>query len=165
MISLKKINAAEHLGLARKICRSYVPSGPVEDTPEYSDAVDGLLDAAKSFDETKTPFFSKFAFRCMRNRIISGRKSRRLRRTESLDFEPTWSETGLDFLDLSYFLTESPDDTDADILNRKILTQHYLNGLSWQEIGDGLGISRVAAMQRGQRAIHSIRKRFNIDVE
>jgi hypothetical protein len=58
------------------------------------------------------------------------------------------------------FLGDEPSDTAAFRRNKKVLSLHFLDGHSWEEIGRRMGITRAGARFLGMRAIREIRNKF-----
>jgi RNA polymerase sigma factor (sigma-70 family) len=159
---------SDHLGLAFSFASKYVkPHEEVVDTEQYSEALLGLWDAVLHYDGRSE--FSTFAYRCMTNKVREGFRNRNrfkhkvadvvgqdvLDAVESPPSRPTMSQE-----DIRRLVKPLPGDTFYERRNKKILGQHYLNGLSWAEIARRNKITRSAARQGGLSAMELIRRQY-----
>lgn len=156
---------ADNINLARSAAIPFVRTGErVEDTPEFSDALFGLWDAARGYDpRLHGTRFSTFAYTCCRNRILNGfkKKKRDEERQSSLpedvpEHPEEWDNVSL----LDVFFAPHPEDTDRDRRNKQALYDHYIGGKTWKEIGRGLNVTPTRAHDYGKNAISLIRRRF-----
>lgn len=163
------INIQDHIGLAYTIARRYAPKGiPVRDSDQFSDALLGLVNASTSFNCEKHCKFSTFAYTCIVNQIRHCWRDRNKRinadyieELEETELEKVFYENKEDpQISLEECLEDHVDDTDMDRENKSILRSHYLDGKTWQEIGDENSKTKVWAFQRGRAAIDLIRRRF-----
>ena len=160
----------EHLGIARKAAVPFVGANP-EGSEEYSDALLGLWNAIKSFTDAKGSF-SHYALVCCRNAILDGIKVRnrsdRSELRESFDDIPHEDECiPLNLID--QFLSPLPEDTESDRVDKWILSKHYIDGESWEDIGYELGFPeksrRNRAYQMGKRGIAKIQAQYHNLIE
>ena len=63
---------------------------------------------------------------------------------------------------MSILLKEDDDDSDLDKENKKILIDHYINKISWAEIGRRMNYSKERVRQKGQDAIRRIRIKYKL---
>jgi len=166
------INPADHLGLVRTIAAKYTPRGtPIEDTDEYGEGVMGLLRAVEKYDPAQGPF-STVAWKSIQGAIIqSWRKKKRQKRTgvvvsfeENNNTDPIDSRLDLSNVDqvIASYFEPHPNDTENDLLAKKVLFEHFINEKTWAEIGRDLQVTREWARQLGKQALELIRTRFKI---
>jgi len=167
-----------NLGIVYAICNKYAKNGvPTKDTDQFADGMVGLTKAAQTYDRTVGEF-STWAWNIVKKEIWKGHRDRSSAKRKipavnfhSKDdvnyFEDSNVDSPLDklfdeenSLILKTMFAPHVDDTEVVTTNKKILWDHYHVGISWQEIGDRFGITRCAAMQRGQSAISILRTRF-----
>lgn len=156
------------MGLAAKVSLSYVrPGEPLEDSEAYADALAGLakaFDCIEKYDPTWE--FSTWATTIIKNHVNDGlrRKQKEARipmvRLNGYDLAKE-EEPNLPVHLLKIFLADHQEDTRANKRSKRVLEQHYLQGLTWAEIGRQRKISRERARQLGQIAIELIQKRFS----
>jgi len=150
----KNIRIEDHLGLAAKVALFHVrPGQPLEDSEAYADALAGL---AKAFDciEKYDPAweFSTWATTIIKNYVTDGlrRRQRQARistvRLNGYDFA-TEEEPNLPVHLLELFLADHQEDTRANKRSKRILGQHYLQGLTWAEIGRQRKVTRERAFE------------------
>lgn len=172
------INPEEHLGLVCMVVSKYAPKGvPIEDTEEYADGVLALLTAAERYDYEKYKTeFSTYAVRLIRNALIKKwRKQKRQKRDgvvcslgERAVIDPH-SNSNYSFL-LS-LLDDHPDDTWEDRRNKRVLYDHFINEMTWQEIGDQMAsryggeraVTKACVRLYAESAIKMLRERFQLD--
>jgi RNA polymerase sigma factor (sigma-70 family) len=157
------VNIADHVGLACAVASSFVKNGPVKDSEEFAECMIALMKAVDSYEPSKGRF-SSYARRIMRNRLIDfHRKESRSLEADLLEVDPE-CERQFDFDFLYSLLEDHPDDSDNDRRNKLVLRQHWIDEVTWKELGSRLGVSQEMARQYGEAAIRLIRKRFNLEL-
>lgn len=169
------VDPTEHLRLANHVTQRFVDgSTPVVDTEEYSDAMLGLLSASREYNPEKHKTkFSTFAHDCIRKSIIQGWRNRNCaKRTPKNQFSISDSETDIDIVDsrkhknyhkaIEAICQPHPNDTDKDIRNKKILYDHYINGKTWTEISEEMGVTKTCVQQYGMSAIETLKVRYGV---
>jgi RNA polymerase sigma factor (sigma-70 family) len=156
---------AKNVNLARSVTIPFVRTGErVEDTPEFSDALWGLWDAAKSYDpEIHKTRFSTYASTCCRNRILNGHKKKRRDEVREMSLPedvPDQRESPLPLPLLEVFFAPHPNDSSRDRRNKKVLYDHYIHQKSWKQIAQSMNVTPTRVMQYGRDAIALIRQRF-----
>jgi RNA polymerase sigma factor (sigma-70 family) len=172
------INPEEHLGLVCMIVSKYVPRGvPIEDTEEYADGVLALLTAVEKYNPEKHKTeFSTFAVKCIKTALIQKwRKQRRKKRdgnVTSLGDRSVMAPVDCGNYEFLMSLFEDhPDDTPEDRRNKKVLFDHFINEMTWQDIGDQMvtrygqerPVTKAGVRYYAQAAIDLIRERFGIE--
>jgi RNA polymerase sigma factor (sigma-70 family) len=154
----------ENLGLAYSAALAFVKPKrmAVEDTEEYSYAMEALWKACQNWDEDLDNKFSTYAHVCMKNAILNGLKGRK-NALESLD-ENTIDDKNLndesDVEDLIKFLFEEiPKESEADKRNKQVVFQHYVQNVSWEELGKQFGVTKNRAFQYGKCGILLLRNK------
>ena len=165
------IDPVQHLGLVHHIVARFFRNKskglPIKDTEEYSDGVVGLLIASERYDSSKHDVeFSTYAFKCIKTEILSGlrRRKRGFQEVCSLDETEIVEEYSVHpELTLIDKLCEPHElDSDTDVRNKRILYDHFMNDITWKEIGDQHGFTKAFAQQCGKNAIALIKKQFGI---
>lgn len=155
----------DNLGLAFRVALHFVHDRrSVKDSEEYSDALFGLLAATRSFQRGREKF-STYATECCKNAVKDGLRKRR-RIYEPLEDDIPAKNSRLMPLDLvEIFLKNHPEDTEKDRINREILKRHFINGESWEDIGNEMKLTRSAVFQRASKAIALIKERYKNIIE
>jgi RNA polymerase sigma factor (sigma-70 family) len=156
-MSTTAVRPEDHLDLLRRVARQVAKRYPsfLDIGDLISEGWFGLLRAVRGYDPQRCQDFSRFAARCMRNKMIDA-----LRRDgwtmKSLDpfggpkapgvvqYDPCGGDAAVDefFIDHRHDLTEWLDtlpERDCYILRRR-----YLDGCRVQEIADSLGLTKGA---------------------
>ena len=172
------INPEEHLGLVYMVVSKYAPKGiSIEDTEEYSEGVLALIIAASKYDyEKHKNEFSTFAVRCIQTALIQRWRKQRCQKRDGtlvpLDGQAVEAPVKYDHYDflLSLF-ADHRDDTPEDRRNKRVLFDHFVNEMTWQEIGDQMAsrygqirpVTRACARLYAEAALQLIRTRFKIE--
>ena len=172
----------DHLGLAadfvfrnfgRKQGRILIPKGgkpnsrgtPVEDTEEYSIAVEALWAAIEHYDPDTGFKFSTYARRCIRNAFFALYRKRTVPlelvdpKTIEVTKENCTSERDPEAL-LKPLLADSEDDKEYHKLDKEMMLKHYLEQLTLEEIGRIYGVGKNRVKQRIDRAIATIQHKI-----
>lgn len=170
------IDPTEHLRLVKDCVKKFVFDSDIEDTDEYADGVLALLLACQeySFEKHKTKF-STFAVNCIKNAIVDKWRRQKCQKRNgdviSLETEIA-AAPEIQHCDQYEFLLkcfdDHEDDTSIDRRNKKVLFDHYINGISWKEIGERMTsyghdrpVTRAFAQQCGHAAIRLLRERYS----
>jgi RNA polymerase sigma factor (sigma-70 family) len=158
----------EHLGLVRVIARGFVgrTKHPIEEYDEYSDGLSGLWQAIAGWDFQRP--FRLYARKCIFNSILNGRDTERRHRIryhtvdqDTLDgFPHQLQEADHINVKLDEVLKPPAHETEEQRVNRMILIDYFLNGLSSREIAPKHGISHSWVLKRVEQALNDIRIRF-----
>jgi RNA polymerase sigma factor (sigma-70 family) len=148
----------EHLGLLKACVLKFVRKGDVEDSDLYSVGCLALVEAAKTFDPSKSKFCT-WATRIIRQRIIDEiKRSRRVQEGYSCElasFAEKRKEERVPVHLLSGILADSSEYICKD--DAKMLVGHYMDGRSLSELGREYGYSKEWIRQRMQSAMSKIR--------
>jgi RNA polymerase sigma factor (sigma-70 family) len=157
----------ENLGLARKFVLTHFHlSCPVEDSDEYSLACEGLMRACKTYNEGIGEF-STYAYKCMRNILLSDIK-RRKRRISPEFYDPS----SFDLLTENKNRTLDDEAVSALIdeamqflivsnkMDIEMLQDHYRKGMKLREIADKYSVTKMRVSQRINRAIEKIKTKL-----
>ena len=145
-----KPNLEENLGLAYKAALKFVSRNvEVEDTDEYADALEALWKACESWTPERGKF-STHAHWCMKNAIINGRRDRKRKSIETDPLEDVVDSRSNELppevlIDLLF--TESPDESEVNKRNKRVLFRHYIENISWDELGRQFGVTKNRATQ------------------
>jgi RNA polymerase sporulation-specific sigma factor len=134
---------------------------------------EGLCKAAKGYDETKGVKFSTYAYRCMDNEFYlwfhNNERIKRLANLEAISLSSPVAQkaNSEDIVTLEDVLSiqEEPDnrlfiESILKQLNQKeidYITMYYLEGLTYQQIGDKMGIKYQQAQKIIQNAVDRIK--------
>ncbi len=176
MSTVTAIKPEEHLGLVRMVVLKYVPRGiPLEDTEEYGEGVLALLHAAENYDPEMGEF-TTVAVKYIKMALIQKwRKQSRKKRTANVyslgDRSVIAPENHGNYEFLMSFFDDHPDDTPDDRRNKKVLFDHFVNEMTWQEIGNQMvsrygqerPVTKVCVRLYAQAAIRLLRERFKIE--
>jgi len=169
-----EINLENYLFLARKIAYKFLrkrKSEPVEDSDFYAIACEEMVAAAKKFHLEKGDF-ARFAWRAMRNGILEKlRADARIKRgceikhlsLSDINYQITNKNNSqlVDFDILPNLLQKTEVDTDEDVQDKKILSDHFIKGEKISSIATKLGISRVMVYNRINRIKLKLKTRFS----
>lgn len=154
-----------NVGLLRSIVVKYIDSNQrIEDSEAYSDGCLALIKAHRTYDSNKGAF-STWATRIIKQAIIgSYRKNQKNNLELNDDIDAIQEENCLNVSEkaMSILLKEDDDDSDLDKENKKILIDHYINKISWAEIGRRMNYSKERVRQKGQDAIRRIRVKYKL---
>jgi RNA polymerase sigma factor (sigma-70 family) len=161
--------AAANLGIAHWVAlrMSRNRPGMLEDFQDA--AIDGLINAARGFDESRGYTFGTFASRCAKHEIIGRMKY--WRREMRDPGGPVFSIDHFEGSDPGEFCPPDPprlaDDEpdfegllsgpDLDEREREVLRLRYRDGLTLQGAGDRLGLTREGVRQIQGRALQKLR--------
>lgn len=154
-----------YVGLLKSIVVNYIDKNQkIEDSEAYSDGCLALIKAHKTYDSSKGSF-STWATRIIKQTIIgSYRKNKKNSFELNSDIDQIQEENDLKISQktMSILLEEDEKDSDLDRENKKILIDHYINNLSWAEIGRRMNFSKERIRQKGQNAIEKIRIKYKL---
>lgn len=161
--------AQDNLGLARQISSKYARRQRVEDTEQFSDASLGLIIAEQGYKPDSGCTFATYAHRVMRNQMINGHRQRR-RQLDVVQAEVNELEVPVfDNADpememarelLPVLLDVQQYESPRDQRNVGVLYEHYINGRSWQDIGEEMGLTRCCIMKYGQAGLKTVKARL-----
>lgn len=155
-----------NLNLVRSIVSRYV-KGSLDDSDLYSVGCMGLLNAAMTYDPSKSKF-STWATKVVTSRIISELRKMKVRtsvvlsslddiqKEECLQYHKT-EELPCHLLD--ELTRDDNSDTKSESEGKKLLKQVFIQERSFSEIGRDLGLTREAVRKRAQKAIEQIRQK------
>lgn len=165
------IDISDHIALAISITLPFTKVRPVDGTPEYDWAIDGLLYAQSNYNPSFNTKFSTYATYCIRGYILNGiRKSRNKSCVNPIccDMTDFAHNNGSEWLlpqvklqwsiDISECLNAYPIHTPADAIDKSILIAYYLHSWTLKEIGQKFGMGKERVRQRRERALEVMRK-------
>lgn len=157
------INPEDYIGLACAIALPFVKKGQdVKDSDEFGECMFALARAIERHDGDRGAF-PKFAAAVMRNQLFDFKKKKEIQ-TDSIGEQDVQdnsnSKNHLELL--NSFFQDHSDDSAKDKRDKSVLKRHYLEGITWKELGNELGVSREAARKYGESAAKLIRNRFNV---
>lgn len=149
------IKVEDHLGIVCSLVLKFVRKGAVEDSELYSVGCLALVEAARTFDPSKSKFCT-WAYLIVRQRIIDEvRRAKRLKEDSSFAVpdvpEAPSNSTPVHILDEIVGPSSSDDST-------KMLLGHYLDGKSLSELGREFGFSKEWVRKKIQSAATKIRE-------
>ena len=145
------IKAEDHIGLVVMLATKYRKHHkhlPIYDSEEYADGLLGLARAINGFKPDNGNSFGTYAWHCIRNSIIRGRKERA--RIKEIDLEEIEVEAKhQDYIESNYSLAvmDKPDDDDRLKRMKYIVREYVIMDRSLEDVGGDLGISRERARQ------------------
>jgi RNA polymerase sigma factor (sigma-70 family) len=152
-ISENSVKIEDYMGLLYSCVLKFVKKGPVEDSELYSVGCLALLDAAKTFDSSKSKF-STWATRIIMQRLIDEfHKSSKTKESCSSDLDdlPKKDSETMPLHLLSDLLGAEHDD-------RSMVMGYYLEGKSLSDLGREFGYSKEWIRKKIQSAILKIRR-------
>lgn len=161
LVEARHVKPEDHIKLVFGVAKSYVKKGPIEDSDVFSDGCLGLMKAVDTYQPEKGAF-STWAIPIIKNEIVTAYRDRMKRAklsTISLELDPVAKEE-IPFELVHLLLEPSLEDTEDDQINRKILIDHFFEGLTWAEIGRRIGLTRERVRQRGNEALELLRTRL-----
>ncbi len=165
------IKCEDYLNLVRYVASKFVKNKSyVVDTEEYSDGLEGLMHAIEKYNAEKANSFATFAYSCIRSSIIQGwRKRNRKKRlgefSSDVELENIVSKEskGNIFVIVEKILADFEGETEEQKKYKQVLRDHYIEGFTWEEIGDKLGVSKASAFFYGKQAAKFLREKFKVD--
>lgn len=161
------VKVEDHLGLVRAVAYKFCRKGRLEDSELYSVGCVALVEAARSFDPSRSKFCT-WATRLIRQRVLD--EVRRSCRDKARS-----SDAGVDNLVDGYarslahvvpqMLGSSKGDSKADSAGKAVLRRYYLDEMSLSELGRELGISKEGVRKRLNSAISMVRKKNSLLLE
>jgi len=155
----------EYIYLAKNVARQFVPTGPLEDSDVYSDALMGLVLAKQRMNEDKAGF-TTLACRCIKNQIIDGIRQRNRQNRLNINSEevdvPQQEKNDEQYAALflvDEFLND-PTHPYRDRRNVEIAKKHYVDGMTWTDIGKKIKVSRTMAMNYGRIGLEVIKNKM-----
>jgi len=162
---LDSIVFENNVGLIRKIVANYIDQNQkIEDSEAYSDGCIALIKAHRTYDATKGAF-STWATRMIKQAIIGTyRKNKKndFELNNDIDQIQDVSSLRVSEKTMAVLLKEDEGDSDLEKENKKILIDHYINKISWAEIGRQMNLSKERVRQKGQDAIKRIRIKYKL---
>jgi RNA polymerase sigma factor (sigma-70 family) len=154
----------KNIGLLRAVVSKFSKFPKIEDSDFYSIACLALVQAAASFDPSKSKF-STWATKIMTQKIIEQiRRNKKQNPVHLSSLEPGEQDSCLIDKKESTFpvhllslIAPNNSDTKIEKESKSIISMHYLDGKSWSEIGRSLGMTREGVRQRAIKMIDSIR--------
>jgi RNA polymerase sigma factor (sigma-70 family) len=151
-----------HLNLAKHVAIRFIKSNQnVEDSDEYSIALEALWKATEKWQPDMGCKFSHYACVLMRNALLNKKKSD----ARSLETEPlvdVSDSTSHSFDDLAFYIQDSNSDSETHAKDKEILRKKYLNEMTWKEVARFFGVSAQMARKRANRALQVIRRKHGI---
>lgn len=161
------VKVEDHLGLVRAVVYKFCRKGRLEDSELYSVGCVALVEAARSFDPSRSKFCT-WATRLIRQRVLDEvRKSYRERARSSdagVDNLVDGSARSLAHM-IPQILGSSEGDSKADSAGKAVLRRYYLDEMSLSELGRELGISKEGVRKRLNSAISMVRKKNSLLLE
>lgn len=156
---VRDIKPEQHIGLARHIVSKYVGRNEkIEDTEEYSDALLGLIKAAKTW-KPEHGSFSNWAFFVCKNQILMGKKKQDKLKVLETDVAEKVQEQPIE-LDLGY-ITDFIDNkivngNPQERRNMLLFKQVYIDKIKVADLaGD---VSRMSIYNRLEKAKQVLRE-------
>lgn len=182
LVTHKPIDITEYLFLAEAVASKLrqakgYRTERIQDTEIYSIACLELVTAAKNYDPTVCGDFSRYAYKCMRNKIISffkynKAKKRFVKYEELIDDQlsqvPAKKESALKPLEtnlLDVILSSSPQDTEQDVLDKNLLKEIYLSGQTVSSIAEKYNVTRMTLYNRIKRITTRLQERYSDLIE
>lgn len=147
-----QIRVEEYIGLLSSCVLKFVKDGPLQDSDLYSVGCLALMEAARTFDPSRSKFCT-WATRIINQRIIDEiKRSARVREACSdLSLHPDEESEQLP-------LHLLPDLLDGDVADECMVVGHYLEGKSLSELGREFGFSKEWVRKKIQSAVSKIRR-------
>lgn len=154
---------SRYLPSIRRLARVYTKS-PADRDDLVSEGILGLLNAIRTFSEGRGASFSTYAGVCVNNRMLSALKKLSVihRREESLEDNSTAQGTSpekivIDREVLSDIFSEVSENLTE--LERSVFGQ-YINGASYADISENLGIDKKAVDNALARVRRKLRRKI-----
>lgn len=153
-----QIKVEEYLGLAKSIVYKFDKN--INDSDLYGIACVALLEARDSYDPEKGAF-TTWATKIIKQAIFDNfRKNKKLDSLE-VEIEDDF-KSSIPVQILTDLLSDNKSESKIEKQNKKILIDHFINNMSWAEIGRKLKITRERTRQKGVEAIKSIREKYRL---
>jgi len=155
------VRVEDHIGLVRAVVYKYFRKGKIEDSDLYSVGCLALVDAARTFDPSKSKFCT-WATRLVNQRVLDeirrARKGMEQSSPESLESMPA-ADRG-DPVHLVHFMVDGSDsDSDSESESKSVLRKYYLEEKSLSEIGREFGITKEGVRKRLKSALSVVRSK------
>jgi RNA polymerase sigma factor (sigma-70 family) len=147
------VRIEDHIGLLRSCVLKFVRSGPVEDSEFYSVGCLALVEAARTFDPSRSKFCT-WATRIVTQRLVDEfHRNARLKESPSpdLDARPEEHRESLPLHLLPVLVGGEGDD-------RSMVVGHYLEGKSLSDLGREFGYSKEWIRKKIQSAVLKMRR-------
>jgi len=155
------VRAEDHLGIVRSVVYKYCRKGRIEDSELYSIGCLALVEAARTYDPSKSKFCT-WATRIVRQRVIDEvRRSFKAREGSDPDAvdSAVAQKNGEPVHLVASMVETSESDSDADADSKLALRKYYLEEMSLSQIGRELGISKEGVRKRLKSALSMVRRK------
>lgn len=150
--NFEPVRVEDHMGLLTACVLKFVRGMPVEDSELYSVGCVALMEAAKTFDPSKSKFCT-WATRIINQRIIDEiKRNSRLKESASEDLELLPDEDRS-----APPLHLVPDLIKGDEDEKRMVVGHYLEGKSLSQLGREFGFSKEWIRKKIQFAVSKMR--------
>lgn len=157
----ESVRVEDHLGLVRSVVYKYCRSGRLEDSELYSVGCLALVEAANTFDSTKSKFCT-WATRLIRQSVVDEiRKSARSReKTDDSAPEPAAGSSDDLHLELVMDMVAGKEsDSDQERDGKEVLRGYFLEQKSLSELGRELNLSKEGVRKRMNSALSMVRRK------
>jgi len=153
------VKVEEHLGLIKSVVRKFHKGPDIEDSELYSVGCIALVEAARTFDPSRSKF-STWATRLVRQKVLDevrhSKKQTPVFRDDLCEFESPETER-LPVELASSFCSADPDEDASDRKSRLMLIGHCMEGKTLSELGREFGVSKECVRKRVLLAAEKIR--------
>lgn len=148
----ERIRVEDYIGLLTSCVMKFVRRGSVQDSELYSVGCLALMEAAETFNASKSTFCT-WATRVINHRILDQikRNSRIRESCSDLSLHPEDDSERLPLHLIPGLLDGGGDD-------ERMVSGHYLDGKSLSELGAEFGLSKEWVRQKIQSAVSRIRR-------
>jgi RNA polymerase sigma factor (sigma-70 family) len=163
----RAVRAEDHIGLVRAVVYRFCRKGRLEDSDLYSIGCVALMEAASSFDPSKSKFCT-WATRIIRQRVIDEVRKYR-KEMESADEDAVESAAcppaSPPVHIVSAIVGADDSDSKSEAAGKEVLKRYYLDGLSMSKLGLELGISKEGVRKRINSALSMARRKNRLLLE
>ena len=150
--NFEPVRVEDHMGLLSACVLRFVKGMPVEDSELYSVGCMALMEAARTFDPSRSKF-TTWATRLINQRIIDEiKRNARIKESASADLERMPEEDRS-----TPPLHLIPDLVKGDEDDKRMVVGHYLEGKSLSQLGREFGFSKEWIRKKIQFAVSKMR--------
>lgn len=158
------IDPLDHIGLAHAVCRRHVPDGvPLQDSDVYSEALIGLMKAARNFDPSRGYQFSTYASRVMRGEMAWRWKQRYRQaavyvRSAGVDPDELPGVDPMAAADAAELLAAVSSAVESLTPRQQQVVRLRLDGLTFEQCAAEMGVTKQCCQQTEANAHRHLRR-------